>query len=83
MEKIKIVKAVTTFVVGVGTGQIVRSIIQNNTDPEKLTDKVTVGAGTIVIGAMAADKTKSYTDAKIDEWNASWQATKKTKTDQA
>lgn len=83
MEKIKIVKTVVNFIVGIGTGQIVRSIIQNNTNPEKVTEKVTIAAGSIVLGSMAADASKTYTDAKIDGWHESWEATKKTNTNQA
>lgn len=67
MKKLDIVKAVTTFIVGAGTTQIVNGIVTSNTAPEKVTDKVAVKGASVVIGMMAADATKSYTDEKIDE----------------
>lgn len=67
MTKIQIAKQIVGFVVGAGTATISRTIIKNNVDPEKSTNKVTVNAASVVIGAMATDATRKYTDAKIDE----------------
>jgi hypothetical protein len=67
IDKIRIAKGVATFIVGAGTTKIVKSIIQNNTDPEKLVDRVEIAAASVVIGAMAADATRRYTDNMIDE----------------
>ena len=67
MDKLEITKKVAGFIVGTGTTKIVYAIIHNNIDPEKITDKVTVISASVVIGGMAKDATKSYTDAKIDE----------------
>lgn len=67
MTKLEITKTAVSFVVGAGTSKIVVSIIKNNTQPENLTDTVTMTAGAIVLGTMVADVTKKYTDTKIDE----------------
>lgn len=67
MKKIQIVKAVTNLIVGVGTAKIVSTIISNNVQPETITDKVTVTTGSFVLGAMVADVSSRYTNAKIDE----------------
>lgn len=66
MDKIKVAKSIVNYVVGFGVGKIVYGIIKNNTDPEKLYDKIGIGAGTFVLGAMAKDATEPWTDAKID-----------------
>lgn len=67
MNSIGVVKAVTTFVVGAGTTKIVTGIIKNNTDPENLRDTVAISTAGFVIGSMAANAVKDYTDASIDE----------------
>lgn len=67
MNKIQFAKNVVTTVVGVGTAKIVSSIISNNTNQENVVDKVTMTSASLVLGAMVADVTKRYTDAKIDE----------------
>lgn len=67
MKKIQIVKAVTNLIVGVGTAKIVSTIISNNVQPETITDKVTVKTSSFVLGAMVADISSRYTNAKIDE----------------
>lgn len=66
-NKTTIAKRVVSTVVGVGTTLIINGIIENNTDPEKATDKVALKASGFVLGAMVADMTKEYTDAKIDD----------------
>ncbi len=67
MNSIAVVKAVTTFVVGAGTTKIVTGIIKHNTDPENLRDTVAISTAGFVIGSMAANAAKDYTDASIDE----------------
>lgn len=67
MNKLQIAKTVTSTIVGVGTAKIINTIIKNNVAPETVTDKVTVTAGTFILGGMVADISKRYTDAKIDE----------------
>jgi hypothetical protein len=67
MTKLEIAKSAAKFIVGAGTATIVRTIISNNVTPEDITQKVTVTAGSIVLGSLVADVTSSYTGAKIDE----------------
>jgi hypothetical protein len=67
MTKIELAKAAVGFVVGAGTSKIAGSIIRNNVSPDKVTDQVAVVSATVVIGMMAADATRKYTDDKIDE----------------
>jgi hypothetical protein len=73
MDKIRTAKIAVNFVVGAGVSKIVAGIIHNNTNPERVTDKVAIAGAAVVIGSMAADATSSYTDTKIDEivewWN--------------
>ena len=68
-NKIDIVKTVVGFVAGCGASVIVRTIIHKNvdTEDERLHTRAAITAGSIAIGAMAADATRKYTDAKIDE----------------
>ena len=72
-NKIALAKNAVSFVVGAGVTKIVHAIIANNVQPTKPVDQVTVTAASIVLGSLVADKTKDYTDAKIDEivewWN--------------
>lgn len=67
MKKLYLAKTVVSTIVGAGTAKIVSAIVQNNTDPETVTDKVTITSGSLVLGMMAADISKRYTDAKIDD----------------
>jgi hypothetical protein len=73
MNTLSITKMVVTTVVGSGTAKIVSAIIKNNITPERVIDKVTVTSSAIVLGGMAADASRKYTDAKIDEI-ANWYA---------
>lgn len=66
MTKIEFAKKVATLIVGMGTTKIVSDVIKNNVEPSNVAEKVTIFAGSMVIGSMASDATKSYTDAKID-----------------
>jgi uncharacterized membrane protein YcjF (UPF0283 family) len=74
MDKLDLTKNVASFVVGTGTTKIVTGIIQNNIVADNLYSKVTVVGAGVVIGMMAADATKSYTNAKIDEAANWWRA---------
>lgn len=67
MNKIALAKNAVSLIVGTGTAKIVSSIISNNTNPENVVDKVTMTSASLVLGAMVADVTKRYTDAKIDQ----------------
>lgn len=70
MDHIEITKKVAGLIVGTGTAKIVTAIIQNNVSYDKITTKVPVVIAGIVIGAMAKDATKAYSDAKIDYYAA-------------
>jgi hypothetical protein len=67
MTKLDITKRVVSSVVGYGAGKIVTKSIHNNAHPESTLDRVSMGASTLVIGSMASEATKRYTDRKIDE----------------
>lgn len=69
----EVTKRIVSTIVGLGTAKIVNDIVQNNTDTNKLHQKVEVKASAFVMGAMAADKSQQYTDAKIDEMFDRWQ----------
>lgn len=79
MNTVQIAKAATKFIVGAGTSKIVHTIIKNNVDPQNTYDTVTVFAGSLVIGSMAANATQEYTDAKIDKFVAWCRELKSTK----
>lgn len=79
MTKTDIAKTIVGFVVGAGASKIVKGVIDKNVEPEKKTDKVAVAAASYVVGAMAADATKKYTDAKIDEIVEWWEKNVKSK----
>lgn len=71
MNKLELAKLAVSAVVGAGTTKIVVAIVKNNTSPDKITDKVAIAAGAFVLGSMAADASKKWTDSKIDgaaEW---------------
>lgn len=78
MTKIELIKTAANIVVGAGTTKIVTQVIKNNTNPETVADIVTMTSAGVVIGAAAADVTKSYTNAKIDAV-ADWWKTNVTK----
>lgn len=79
MNKLEITKLVVNLVVGAGVGRIASEVIANNvSEPDKVIHKVTLVAGSVVIGAMAKDATKKYTSAKIDELAEAWSEFKST-----
>lgn len=66
--KTEIAKTVVGFVVGFGASRIAKSIIDKNTDEEeRLHNRAAVASAELVVGFMAADAARKYTDAKIDE----------------
>ena len=73
MTKAEIAKAIAALIVGGTTATVVREIIKNNVDPQKVTDKAAVMIASYVIGAIAADAAKQWSDTKIDEAIAKWQ----------
>lgn len=77
---VNIAKLGVSTVVGIGTSRIVKAIITNNVarDNMSLIEETTVVASSYVLGAMAADATKTYTDAKVDAV-ANWIADRRRK----
>ena len=65
MNALEIAKAAASMVVGIGTSKIVHSVIDNNVDTVTVVDKVTVAAGSIVIGSMVGEATKKHLDTQI------------------
>lgn len=69
MDRLDLTKKVAGYIVGAGTGRIVAGIIDHNIDtPEKLRQRLEIAGAALVIGMMAKDLTKQYTDAKIDSY---------------
>jgi hypothetical protein len=66
-NKLGVAKFIISGVVGIGTGKIVGKIIKSHVMPETLIDKVTVTAAALVIGAIATERTKAYTNDMVDE----------------
>lgn len=67
MTKLEITKTVAKTIVGIGASKIAHSIIKNNVSPDGITDQVTIGAGSFVVGMIVSDVTAKYTETKIDE----------------
>lgn len=65
-DKLTVVKFLASGIVGIGAGKIVGNIIKNQVKPVTLIDKVTVTAAAWVIGAMASEMTKKYTNDTIE-----------------
>lgn len=65
MTKLDLIKRGTSLIVGVGVTTVVHAVCQNNAQPQKIADKVTVGAAGIVLAMMVCDVTRVYTDNKI------------------
>lgn len=72
MTKTEFAKALAGLIVGGTTATVVREIIKNNVDPQKVSDKAAVLIASYVIGCIAADAAKGWTDAKIDSVIATW-----------
>lgn len=67
MTKLEMFKTAVSGIVGIGTSKIAHQIISNNVTPENAIDKVTIAAGSIVIGQMVAEASKKHTDKTIDD----------------
>jgi len=66
-DKLSIAKMVIRWTVIGGTSKIVNGIVKNNTDPETLSEKVQIFAGSFAIGGMVANVVGDHTDEKVDE----------------
>jgi hypothetical protein len=72
MTKTEVAKKISFAVVGTATTAVVHAIVKNNVSANKLSEKVALAVGTYVLGCIAADATKKWTDAKIDELIQWW-----------
>jgi uncharacterized protein (DUF697 family) len=72
MKKIAIAKKIVTTIVGIGTTNIVRGMIENNVDTQTIIDTVTVTSASVAIGYAVSETTSNYTDRKIDEAVELW-----------
>lgn len=72
MTKTEVAKWAAALVVGGTTTKVVKEIIQNNTDPTTIADKSAVIVGSYVLGAIVADASKKWTDAKLDSLIIWW-----------
>lgn len=71
MTKTTLAKRTAALVVGFTTAKVVKEIIKNNVTIDQTADKAAVMIAGYVLGAIAADASKEWTDAKIDmliEW---------------
>lgn len=63
-----IVKAVVTFAASVSTYAVTTAVIRNNvSDPETKAQKAALAVGSYVIGQTVAEKTRRWTDAKVEQ----------------
>lgn len=77
MDKLLVAKRVVSAAVGFSVTKIVSAVIENNIQPsDKPIDRAAIAAGTYVLGGIAADASKKYTDAKIDELVAWYKETR-------
>lgn len=73
VKPVSIVKFTVSLIVGMGTRTLVNNFIENNTPPEETrTRRFTSNAAGTVVGLMAVERTKAWTDAKIDRLFDSW-----------
>lgn len=72
MTKTEIAKVAVSFVVGGTTAKVVKEIIKNNTNPDTAADKAAVVVASYVLGAIAADASKTWSDAQIDKLITWW-----------
>lgn len=76
-SKLDVLKTAVRWIVLIGTGKIVTDIIQSNTEPEGMRDYVTYTAGGYALGGLVAVEAGKFTDQKIDDMAASWEASKR------
>lgn len=74
MTKTKLAKNAAAIVVGVTTAKVVKQIIKNNTQYDNVTDQAAIVIAGYVLGAIAADAAKDWTDDKVDKLIAWWTA---------
>lgn len=67
MTKTKLAKNAAALIVGFTTAKIVKEIIRNNTTAQETADKVAVVIAGYIMGAIAADAARNWSDDKIDK----------------
>ena len=67
MTKTKLAKNAAALIVGFTTAKIVKEIIRNNTTAQETADKVAVMIAGYIMGAIAADAARNWSDDKIDK----------------
>jgi len=77
INKTNLVKNVTGFVVGCSTTAITHAIVRNNvSEPENALQKGMLVTSSTVFGWMVSEKTRAWTDAKIDKLIADYHEAK-------
>lgn len=67
-DRLAIAKTALCCITGSGATHVVRQIIDNNVnEPETLTEKIKIVAGTVVIGSMVGMHVRDFTSDKFDE----------------
>lgn len=62
------VKTVARYLVGMSVGSVASQVIFNNLEPQaKRTKRVEQAVGTFVIGSIAAEHGRRYTDRVVDQ----------------
>jgi len=72
MTKTEIAKRVVSGLVMFSTASVVKQVIQNSTSATTISERIAVIIAGHVLGAIAADASKVWTDDKIDELIAWW-----------
>jgi hypothetical protein len=67
VDKIAVTKNVTRFVVGASVSRCITALVSNNNAPENRVQQAQVVVGSMVVGAMVAERAKDWTDRQIDE----------------
>lgn len=80
MNRIELAKTAANLAVTFGASKIIKTIIHNNVQPETLIDQITVTAGSIAIGGLVAEASANYTDRRIDQAVAWYNAKVQTST---
>lgn len=68
MNKLDILKKTVSIVVSFGAGNIIKQIIDNNTEtPDNAAQKVANTAGAYALGSMVGSAVSNHTDKFIDD----------------
>lgn len=67
MTKLDFAKRAISITVGWGTSAIITSAIKNNTVPANAADRIAMPVATFALGWMISERTREFTDRKVDE----------------